>query len=68
MPRGGYALKMDLIDWATAQRVGEFLAGSPPDGGVRAQSVQPLAHDFARRVSDYTGLEMPGGAACAGDG
>jgi coenzyme F420 biosynthesis associated uncharacterized protein len=50
---------MDLIDWATAQRVGELLAGSPPDGGVQAQSVQPLAHDFARRVSDYTGLPSP---------
>ncbi len=50
---------MDAIDWATAQRVGEFLAGSPPRGGVRAESVQPLAHDFARRVSDYTGLEVP---------
>jgi coenzyme F420 biosynthesis associated uncharacterized protein len=50
---------MDAIDWATAQRVGEFLAGSPPRGGVRAESVQPLAHDFARRVSDYTGLQVP---------
>jgi putative hydrolase len=47
------------IDWDTAQRVGELLAGSPPAGGVRARSVQPLAHDFARRVADYTGLAVP---------
>jgi coenzyme F420 biosynthesis associated uncharacterized protein len=50
---------MDLIDWATAQRVGEFLAGSPPRSGIQAQSVQPLAQDFAERVSRYTGLELP---------
>jgi putative hydrolase len=47
------------IDWDTAQRVGELLAGSPPYGGVLGRSVQPLAHDFARRVSAYTGLELP---------
>jgi putative hydrolase len=47
------------IDWDTAQRVGELLAGSPPAGSVRARSVQPLAHDFARRVADYTGLAAP---------
>ncbi len=50
---------MDLIDWTTAQRVGEFLAGSPPRGGIEAQSLQPLAQDFAERVSRYTGLELP---------
>lgn len=50
---------MDLIDWATAQRVGEFLAGSPPRGGVRVESIQPLAHDFAHRVSDYAGIAFP---------
>jgi coenzyme F420 biosynthesis associated uncharacterized protein len=55
----GYALKMDIIDWGTAQRVGEMLAGTPPHSGIRAESVQPLAQDFARRVSDYTGLELP---------
>jgi coenzyme F420 biosynthesis associated uncharacterized protein len=49
-------MSMDTIDWGTAQRVGEFLAGSPPDGGVLADSVQPLAEDFAQRVSDYSGL------------
>lgn len=47
---------MDTIDWGTAQRVGEFLAGTPPHGGVLVDSVQPLAEDFARRVSSYSGL------------
>ncbi len=47
------------IDWDTAQRVGELIAGSPPYGGALGRSVQPLAHDFARRVSAYTGLELP---------
>ncbi|HEV3072640.1 MAG TPA: zinc-dependent metalloprotease [Solirubrobacteraceae bacterium] len=50
---------MDIIDWGTAQRVGEMLAGTPPRSGIRAESVQPLAQDFARRVSDYTGLALP---------
>jgi coenzyme F420 biosynthesis associated uncharacterized protein len=50
---------VDVIDWGAAQRVGELLAGSPPYGGVRAASVEPLAHDFAERVSDYSGLELP---------
>jgi putative hydrolase len=50
---------VDVIDWGAAQRVGELVAGSPPYGGVRAASVEPLAHDFARRVSDYSGLELP---------
>jgi len=48
---------MDAIDWGAAQRVGELIAGTPPYGGVRATSVQPLAYDFARRVSAYSGLE-----------
>ena len=50
---------MDVIDWGAAQRIGELVAGSPPYGGVRAASVEPLAHDFARRVSDYSGLQLP---------
>jgi uncharacterized protein (DUF2342 family) len=50
---------VDVIDWGAAQRVGELVAGSPPYGGVRAGSVEPLAHDFARRVSDYSGLQLP---------
>jgi coenzyme F420 biosynthesis associated uncharacterized protein len=50
---------MDAIDWTTAQRVGEMLAGTPAQGDIRAESIQPLAADFARRVSDYTGLALP---------
>src|SRR4029077_18459042 len=57
-PRG-YALGMDVIDWRTAQRIGERIAGSPSSGGVRAASVEPRAHDFAARVSSYSGLELP---------
>ena len=47
---------MDAIDWRAAQRVGELIAGSPPYGGVRATSVQPLAYEFAERVGSYSGL------------
>ncbi|HWX97714.1 MAG TPA: zinc-dependent metalloprotease [Solirubrobacteraceae bacterium] len=50
---------MDPIDWRAAQRIGELIAGSPPSGGLRPASVEPLAHDFAKRVSDYSGLELP---------
>jgi coenzyme F420 biosynthesis associated uncharacterized protein len=50
---------VDVIDWGMAQRIGERVAGSPPRGGVRASSVEPLAYDFARRVSSYSGLEPP---------
>ena len=50
---------MDTIDWRVAQRIGERLAGSPPAGGVRAASVEPRAYEFARRVSDYSGLGVP---------
>jgi uncharacterized protein (DUF2342 family) len=48
-----------MIDWSAAQRIGELVAGSPPFGGVRTASVEPLAYDFARRVSEYSGLELP---------
>jgi uncharacterized protein (DUF2342 family) len=51
---------VDTIDWRAAQRVGELIAGSPPFGGVRAASVQPLAHEFAARVSAYSGLRPTG--------
>ena len=47
------------IDWDTAQRIGELIAGSPPYGGSAGHSVQPLAHEFAKRVGEYTGLSLP---------
>jgi coenzyme F420 biosynthesis associated uncharacterized protein len=49
----------DTIDWAAAQRIGELIAGSPPRGGVRSAAIEPLARDFAARISDYTGLPLP---------
>jgi coenzyme F420 biosynthesis associated uncharacterized protein len=55
----GYALRVDTIDWGAAQRIGELVAGSPPYGGVRIASVEPLAYDFAGRVSSYSGLALP---------
>jgi coenzyme F420 biosynthesis associated uncharacterized protein len=54
----GYALWVDAIDWGAAQRIGELIAGSPPYGDVHAASVEPLAYDFARRVSAYSGLDL----------
>jgi uncharacterized protein (DUF2342 family) len=57
--REGYPLGVDVIDWGAAQRIGELVAGSPPYGGVRTASIEPLAYDFARRVSAYSGLELP---------
>jgi coenzyme F420 biosynthesis associated uncharacterized protein len=50
---------VDTIDWSAAQRIGELIAGAPPYGGVRADAVEPLAYDFARRVSDYSALALP---------
>jgi coenzyme F420 biosynthesis associated uncharacterized protein len=50
---------MDAIDWRAAQRIGELIAGSPPSGGLRPASVEPLAYEFARRVSEYSGLGLP---------
>jgi coenzyme F420 biosynthesis associated uncharacterized protein len=49
---------MEAIDWSTAQRVGEMIAGSPSSGGVRAAAVEPLAREFAERVAAYSGLEL----------
>jgi coenzyme F420 biosynthesis associated uncharacterized protein len=46
----------DVIDWGAAQRVGELVAGSPPFGGVRSASVEPLTREFAGRVGAYSGL------------
>jgi uncharacterized protein (DUF2342 family) len=51
---------VDVIDWGMAQRIGELIAGSPPFGGVHAASVEPLAREFAGRVSAYSGLETSG--------
>jgi putative hydrolase len=56
----GYAGCVDVVDWSTAQRIGELIAGSPPFGGVRAASVEPLAREFAGRVGDYSGLHVSG--------
>ncbi len=47
---------MDFVDWRTAQRIGELIAGSPPYGGVRAANIEPRAREFAQRVSAYSGL------------
>jgi coenzyme F420 biosynthesis associated uncharacterized protein len=63
MGRSIYPPSVDTIDWSTAQRVGDLIAGSPKLGDPPAQalseSVQPLALQFARRVSDYSGLALP---------
>jgi coenzyme F420 biosynthesis associated uncharacterized protein len=56
----GYALWVDVIDWGAAQRIGELLAGSPPYGGVGVEAVEPLARDFAQRVSVYSRLPIEG--------
>jgi len=50
---------MDFIDWRMAQRVGELIAGTPPFGEISASRVEPLARDFAARVSSYSGLRVP---------
>jgi coenzyme F420 biosynthesis associated uncharacterized protein len=52
---------VDAIDWTTAQRLGELVAGSPPFGGLHADSVEPRALDFAERVSAYSGLPLHDG-------
>jgi coenzyme F420 biosynthesis associated uncharacterized protein len=52
----------DAIDWGIAQRIGELIAGAggrDQSGGIRSESVEPRAREFAERVSDYTGLELP---------
>jgi coenzyme F420 biosynthesis associated uncharacterized protein len=51
---------VDAIDWRTAQRIGELIAGSPPYGGLRVDAVEPLARDFAARVSAYSRLPLAG--------
>ena len=57
--RPGYAHEVDFIDWSAAQRIGEMIAGSPPGGGIVADDVEPMARDFAVRVSAYSGLGIP---------
>jgi coenzyme F420 biosynthesis associated uncharacterized protein len=53
---------MDPIDWGTAQRIGELVAGAGGHGathaGIRADAVEPRARDFAMRVSAYSGLPL----------
>ena len=66
----GYALRVDVIDWGAAQRIGELIAGvgagGAPEvpggsfGGLRSDTVEPLAREFADRVSAYSLLEMTG--------
>jgi coenzyme F420 biosynthesis associated uncharacterized protein len=51
---------MNAIDWSLAQRVGEMVAGSPPQPDVRAADIAPLVGGYAERISAYTGL-APGG-------
>src|SRR4029077_4047829 len=53
------SMTAQAIDWDTAQRIGELVAGAPPYGGPLSQSTQSLAHEFARRVGAYTGLGLP---------
>jgi putative hydrolase len=53
----------NAIDWGAAQRIGEMIAGAGGRdryGGVNAGAIEPRAHDFAARVSAYTGLELTG--------
>src|SRR6202451_4886312 len=52
----------NAIDWGAAQRIGGVIAGAGGRdryGGVNAGAIEPRAHDFAARVSAYTGLELP---------
>lgn len=52
---------MEAIDWSTAQRVGELLAGSSASSGagIGGAPLQVLAERFAELVSDYSGLALP---------
>jgi coenzyme F420 biosynthesis associated uncharacterized protein len=50
---------VDAIDWSTAQRVGEMLAGSPPGEELGGAPVQQLAERFAALVGEYAGLVPP---------
>jgi uncharacterized protein (DUF2342 family) len=50
---------VDSIDWRAAQKIGERIAGSPSSGGVKTASIEPRAYEFARQVSEYSGLGVP---------
>jgi coenzyme F420 biosynthesis associated uncharacterized protein len=52
----GYALRVDVIDWVGGTGTREAPAGSR--GALRTDKIEPLAHDFAARVSAYSLLEM----------
>ena len=49
---------MEVVDWRAAQRIGELIAGSPGFGGVRADTVEPRALEFAALVSEYAQLPV----------
>jgi coenzyme F420 biosynthesis associated uncharacterized protein len=51
-------MRVDTIDWALAQKVGELVAGNPPQLDVQAGDVGALTQSFAERVSAYTGLQL----------
>ncbi len=55
---------MDVIDWGAAQRIGELIAGvggtDTRYSGMRTETVEPLARDFASRVSAYSRLQTNG--------
>jgi coenzyme F420 biosynthesis associated uncharacterized protein len=55
---------VDVIDWRTAQRIGEMVAGVGGSGpllhGIRAETVQTPARDFAARVGEYSRLAPAG--------
>ncbi len=50
-----------MIDWGAAQRIGELVAGLGSDpargGSIRADLIEPRAHEFAARVASYSLLE-----------
>ena len=51
-----------MIDWRAAQRIGELVAGLGSQPGARPQLrpdlVEPVARDFAERVSAYSRLPL----------
>jgi coenzyme F420 biosynthesis associated uncharacterized protein len=55
---------VDVIDWGAAQRIGEMIAAVGGTDtryrGMRTETVEPLARDFAARVSAYSLLDIRG--------